>query len=323
MSNIYMTLLTCTAIILVSVSVYSLLTDIFLRDHRRVEERLDNEFHQHIREDVRKKLPLFKGLDKAALQPLGELNGLPEGWRQRWTTTIEQAGMSISISQLTLLCMCCGITIGVLLGLLFQSLLVALCVTIFCWPLPLLWVRKKRNDRQESLRPQLPEAFDLMARALRAGQTIPQAMQAVSDEYAAPLSSEFLYCYEQQNLGLSPEMALRDLARRTGVPEINIFVVAVVVQRQVGGNLTDMLEDLARLVRERYRIRATIQTLTAEGRLQAGILLALPPAMLVAMFVLNRAYAMVLLDHYELLIGMGVSMLCGMLWIRNIVHFDY
>jgi len=162
-----------------------------------------------------------------------------------------------------------------------------------------------------------------MARVVRAGQTVSQAIQAVTDEFDAPVSAEFSYCYEQQNLGLSPEVAYRDLARRTGLLEIKIFVMAMIVQQQSGGNLADLLDRLSAVVRDRFRLRGKIKTLTAEGRMQAGVLLALPPAMLGAMMVLNRAYGQVLLDHPNLLIGAFVSEALGALWIRKIINFDF
>jgi tight adherence protein B len=148
-------------------------------------------------------------------------------------------------------------------------------------------------------------------------------MQGVADEFSEPISGEFSLCYEQQNLGLPTDVALRDLAARTGLVEINIFVVAVVVQRQVGGNLAEMLERLARVVRERFRIRGAIRTLTGEGRMQAGILMALPPVIFLAMLLLNREYALVLLGYPWLLVGVVVSMGIGALWIRQIINFDF
>ena len=105
-----------------------------------------------------------------------------------------------------------------------------------------------------------------MGRVVRAGQTISQALQAVADEFPPPIAAEFAYCYEQQNLGLSPESALRDLARRTGLLEIKIFVLALLVQQQTGGNLAELLDKLSGIIRERFRIRGQIKTLTAEGR---------------------------------------------------------
>jgi tight adherence protein B len=152
---------------------------------------------------------------------------------------------------------------------------------------------------------------------------VTQSLQAVADEFDPPISAEFAYCYEQQNLGLSPELSLRDLARRTGVLEVKIFVLALLVQQQTGGNLAEVLENLASVIRDRFRIGGKVRALTAEGRLQAIILLALPPAMFVLILFLNRDYGQVLLQHPSLLIGMSVSELFGALWIRKIVNFDF
>ena len=162
-----------------------------------------------------------------------------------------------------------------------------------------------------------------MARVLRAGQTISQAMKAVSDEFARPISLEFLYCYEQMNLGLSPEAALHEMSRRTGLLEIRIFVLAVIVHRQTGGNLAELLDKLAHVVRERFRIRGMINSLTAQGRFQAMILLGLPPFMFVILMLLHREYELILLQ-YPLLIALALTMMgLGALWIRKIVNFDF
>ena len=96
----------------------------------------------------------------------------------------------------------------------------------------------------------------------------------------APISTEFAVCFEQQNLGIDSETSLRDLAQRTGLLELKILVVGVIVQEQTGGNLADMLDKLSAVIRERYRLRGVIKTLTAEGRMQATLLLGLPPALL-------------------------------------------
>jgi tight adherence protein B len=170
---------------------------------------------------------------------------------------------------------------------------------------------------------QLPEAFDLMARIIRAGQTMAQSIQAVADEFDAPLAAEFAYCYEQQNLGLSPEASLRDLARRTGLLEIKIFVLALLVQQQAGGNLAELLDKLSTVIRERSRIRGKIRVLTAEGRFQAIVLLGLPPAMLLVLMFFNPEYGMVLFKHPSLLVGTFISEALGYLWIRRIVNFDF
>ena len=150
-----------------------------------------------------------------------------------------------------------------------------------------------------------------------------QGLQSVADEFAPPIASEFSYCYEQQNLGLSPEVALRDMARRTGLLEIKIFVTAMLVQLQSGGNLAEMLEKLSAIIRQRYRTRGQIKALTAEGRFQAVVLLALPVVMFLIFLVLNPAYESELLKHPSLIAATLVCEGLGGLWIRKIVNFDF
>jgi tight adherence protein B len=187
---------------------------------------------------------------------------------------------------------------------------------------PLAFVRHCRTARRNRFLLQLPTAFELMARVLRAGHSVPQAFQAVADTFEDPIAGEFSYCQEQQNLGLLPEITFRDLARRTGVLEMKIFVMAMIIQRQTGGNLSEVLERLALTIRDRVRLRGHIRTLTAEGRLQAAVLLVLPLVMFFVMRMVNRAYTDVLLQHTSLLAAMGAAMIIGGWWIRKIVNFD-
>jgi tight adherence protein B len=189
--------------------------------------------------------------------------------------------------------------------------------------LPLLHVLRKRKRRLDRLTAQLPDAFELMSRIIRAGQTMPQGLLAVADEFDKPIAAEFAYCYEQQNLGLPTETALRDLARRTGVLEVKIFVLAMLVQQQTGGNLAELLDNLAATVRERFRMRGKIKALTAEGRMQAVVLLFLPPLLFLAILLINPSYAEVMWDHLGILVGTLAFEVVGALWIRKIVNFDY
>jgi len=211
-----------------------------------------------------------------------------------------------------------------LLGpLLRHSLLAAAAGVAVGAALPPLYVQFKRNQRLEKLRSQLPDSFDLMSRVIRAGQTMAQAQQAVADEFAPPIAAEFAFCYEQQNLGLPPELALRELARRTGLLEIKIFITAMLVQQQTGGNLAELLEKLSGVVRERFITQGKIRALTAEGRMQGLVLLSLPPGMFLIMLLMNRQFAGVLLEYPMVLMAVAASEGLGALWIRKIVNFDF
>jgi tight adherence protein B len=180
-----------------------------------------------------------------------------------------------------------------------------------------------RQNRCNRLREQLPDALDLMSRMLKAGQTIPQALRGVADEFDAPIAEEFGYCYDQQNLGLSTDAAMQAMARRTGVLELRILVVAVTVHRHTGGNLAELLSNLANVIRDRHRIQGQIRALTADGRMQAAILLALPLFLLVVLSVLNRDYVNVLFQLPWLLVGMFVFEVIGAIWLHRIVSFDF
>jgi tight adherence protein B len=319
MSPALVTLLTFLAVVMVVFGVYSILSDLFLRDRSRVSQRVDDEFRKFQRERARRSA-VFKNQQAlaAAAEEAGGFN-----LRQWFEALIEQSGIALSPRQVLLYMAATGLGTGILGGLLRQSLLIGGILGPIAASVPLFYVGYKRKVRLAKLTAQLPDAFDLMARVIRAGQTVSQALQAIADEFDPPIAAEFAYCYEQQNLGLPPELALRDLAHRTGLLEIKIFVLALLVQQQTGGNLAEILDNLAAVIRERFRIRGKISALTAEGRLQAIILLALPPLMFLIILFLNRDYGLVLLQRPALLIAMFVSELFGALWIRKIVNFDF
>jgi tight adherence protein B len=186
-----------------------------------------------------------------------------------------------------------------------------------------LFVVFKRTQRQNKLGQQLPDVLELMSRVLRAGQTAPQALNAVADEFRDPVGTEFGLCYEQQNLGLSLDLALRQMAQRTGLMELKIMVLAMLVQRQTGGNLAELLNKLAKVMRQRMEMKGMIRAMTAEGRMQAILLLAMPFVTWGVLYMLNPNYALKLFDHPVLIGATASLMVIGALWIRKIVNFSY
>ena len=301
-------------------AVAQLVSDVFLRDRSRVSGRVDTEFLRKQAGRVTLKKSLFKDLSQSAAA-LSDRDGAT--LRQRLEAVVEQSGIDTTVSRVLATS---AVAAGALALLAFaargspvdEALAAALGAIVPPWR-----VKRARDRRSEKLRSQLADAFDLMARVVRAGQTLGQAVLAVSDEFPQPIAGEFALCYEQQNLGLPPEAAFRDLNRRTGVVELKIFVLAVLVQQQAGGNLAELLGKLAAVVRERYLIRGTVRTLTAEGRMQGYILAALPPLMLLLLVVLNPEYAVGHLEHLDVLGYTFAVEGIGLLWIRKIVNFDY
>jgi tight adherence protein B len=315
-----MMLLTFGAVVAGIAGVYSLLTDLYLRDRSRVSQRIDDEFRKRQRERARQSL-LFKDLNQVGFETEGrEAN---PSLRQRLEVMIEQSGLDLTVQKLLIMTVISAAVLGAVFGVARQNVLVTVVGVLLGASAPIAYVSLKRKARLERIQTQLPDAFDLMGRVVRAGQTVSQALLAVADEFAQPIAGEFSYCYEQQNLGLSPELALRDLARRTGLLEIKIFVTALLVQQQAGGNLTELLDKLADVIRQRQKIRGQIKSLTAEGRMQATVLLALPIAMFFIMLTVNRNYALVLLEHPSLIAGTLICEGLGAIWIRKIVNFDF
>ena len=321
MSPALVSILTGSTVVAGVIAVYGVASDLFLRDRSRVADRVDEEFLRK-RTDRAKKSPLFKNLGLVARE-LGEGDEVRPTRMQRFATMVEQSGMDTTPGRVGAICGAVAVGLGVLAFVLRGNPLDALPAAAIGAVIPIWVVKRKRDARIEKLRSQLPEAFDLMARVVRAGQTLGQALLAVADEFPRPISSEFSFCYEQQNLGMPPEVTFRDLVRRTDIIELKIFVLAVLVQQQTGGNLAELLIKLAGVVRERYQIRGQIKTMTAEGRMQGYILSGLPPLMLCLMMALNPKYAGVLFEHPNILLGtFGVEAI-GALWIRKIVNFDF
>jgi tight adherence protein B len=233
-------------------------------------------------------------------------------------TALQQAGLALTPLQLVAASAVLGLGLG-LAGLLLQGLLPGLAAGAAA---PFVWMAWKRRGQRARFLNQLPAAFELMARVLRSGQSVPGAFQAVADSFEEPLGSAFARCREQQNLGLTAEAALEDMAEHTGLLDVRIFVVALLIQRQAGGNLSEVLERLAALARERARMCSKIRALTGEGRMQAGVLLVLPFFLFVVMRFVNRSYADALFEHGWLVLATVVAMLVGTLWIRKIVDFE-
>jgi len=301
-------------------SVYSLVSDLWLTQRQRVRERLDAEFSAERRERIQQS-PLFKDLNRLATEQ-GTPGEIPLSRLQRVELWLEQAGVNLTPRQLLNWMLIVGVATGLACLLLQPNVLVGLCAIVAGAMAPVAFVAFRHKRRRGRMVAQLPEAFETMARAMRAGSTVPEAIRGVSHECEAPLGDEFAYCFEQQNLGLSPETTFQDLARRTGLLELRLFALVVLVQQQSGGNLAEVFDNLAQVVRSRLRTEMRTQTLTSESRLQAYILLGIPPLMFFVLLLMRREYAQVLLDTPSLLwLTLGLQVV-GWLWIRRILRVE-
>lgn len=183
--------------------------------------------------------------------------------------------------------------------LLFYSLtrtyFVAVPVGLAMGYIPFLYLIMKKNRRMKKFDAQLPDALDLMARALKAGHALPGGLQMVAKEFDDPIGVEFANVVEEINFGVGVEEALRNMTRRVeGSADLKFFAIAVSIQRETGGNLAEILESIAHVIRERFKLMGTIRTLSAEGRLSAWILGSIPFALAFYMTLANPKYINVL-----------------------------
>jgi tight adherence protein B len=188
--------------------------------------------------------------------------------------------------------------------------------------IPFLWVFWKRRCRLKAFEKQFPEALELLARSLRAGHSLADGIHLVSDEMGEPIAGEFHRSYEQQQLGMPLEESLEDLAERIPQVDVRFFATAVVLQRQTGGDMAEILDKIGRLIRERFQIRGQIQALTGEGRLSGIVLLALPIGLGAYMYFKNPDYLMVLFEDpigHKMVAGAIISQILGALCIKKIV----
>jgi tight adherence protein B len=298
-------------------------------DSQRMLDRVEDEFAS--KKETPTASPLFRSLDPKAFNAMtldgpgaSAATGPPRrrSLRIRLETLLEKSNLPYSFRHVVNASGLCGVILGVAASIAF-GFLAGLGTGIVGLTLPWWWVYVQFRGRRDKYLAQLPGAFDLMARVIRTGQSVPQALLAVADTMDPPIATEFAYCQRQQNLGLSPEVTYSQMADRVDILELQIFVMAMTIQRQSGGNLSDVLDRLSHLLRERQRLSSHVKTLTAEGRLQGLTLFFLPFVVFAAILVVNRTYAMTLFDHVPLLIGTGLSMTFGMLWIRKIIDIDY
>lgn len=189
--------------------------------------------------------------------------------------------------------------------------------------LPLLWLVMRRRRRLKAFAVQLPEALDMLSRALRAGQSLAAGFNLVTAEIGAPLGREFGRVYEEQNLGISLEESLTAMADRIPNLDLKFFATAVILQRQTGGDLAEILDKIGDLIRERFKIWGQVQALTGEGRLSGIVLLALPVALFFVVHYLNPDYVKLLFTDpagKKMLAVAVVMQVIGALVIRKIVN---
>jgi tight adherence protein B len=262
-------------------------------------------------------------LIRTALQEVGNQNLMerltPEFFRV--SKMFEQADVKIKPSALF------GIAIGLgFVGSLISTILVNVYVAPvgggLLFMIPFVWLWWKRNARLKKFGSQLPEAMELVARALRAGHSLAAGLHVVADEMPEPIAKEFGRVYEEQNLGIGLEEALNNLCERLPNLDLRFFVTSVNIQRQTGGDLAEILDRIGHVIRERFKILGQVKALTAEGRLSGIVLIALPIGLFLLMLHMKPDYISLLwTDETGRMMSIGaiVLMLIGAYAIKKII----
>lgn len=238
---------------------------------------------------------------------------------------ISQAGSSMSVSSFMLRTVLCG---GIAASLTFVT-------THRTWPLlpafaigavmPFLLIRRKRNRRLRKFEEQFPDALDLISRAVRAGHAFNTGLKMVADEIADPVGPEFRKTFDEQNFGLPVKDALDNLTQRIPILDVRFFATAVLIQRETGGNLAEILDNLASVVRERFKILRQVRVYTAHGRLTGYVLMALPAVLAVVLYFINPDHINLLFTEpmgRVMLIATVVMQTVGYVWIQKVVKIE-
>lgn len=238
---------------------------------------------------------------------------------------IQQAGMTLTAGGL-LAQMLLGGLVGGLIGLWLRVLIVpwlsAAAATAAGAALPYLYVLRQRQRRLAAFEEQFPEALDFLARAMRAGHAFSISLEMLANESTPPLSTEFRKVYNEQNLGLPIDVALKNLAERVPLLDAKFFVSAVLLQRETGGNLSEILTKLARIIRERFQLKGQVRAASAHGRVTGAVLTIMPVVLMLGLMVVAPGYLQSMANDPDgkYIIGAAIlGLVLGHLTIRKIV----
>jgi tight adherence protein B len=236
---------------------------------------------------------------------------------------LDQADLHITPSRLVMFSAMAGMLGALAASVVTPYILIMIVCGLFTAVLPFAHVWWKRKKRFDHFLEQLPDGLDLISRALSAGHAFSESLNMVATEMPEPIASEFRKAYEEQNLGLSLKLALENLTQRMPLLDLRMCVTAVLIQRETGGNLAEVLEKVAYTIRERFRIMGDLKTLTTSSRMSAWLLCALPIFVALAVTVMNPEYMSVLWKdprgHYLIAAAM-IMQVTGMLIVKKILN---
>lgn len=268
----------------------------------------------------------LEGEASVLAQPLDKVPGLIETFFERFGNIdrfFEQADTSLTIGKL--------VGIAAIMALIGAGMVAVLGIhpglmpvaALFMAMVPVMWLLFRRKRRLKAFAAQLPDALEMLSRSLRAGQSLGFGFNMIAGEMSPPIGKEFGRVFEEQNLGIPVEETLENMTNRIPNLDLKFFATAIILQRQTGGDLAEILDKIGLLIRERFKIWGQVQALTGEGRLSGVVLLALPFVLFIAVYQLNPDYIMVLFTDplgKKMLGGAVVLQVLGALWIRKVVN---
>ncbi len=321
MGSILLLLMPVAGAMLLALGIFQVVMDLRTSKQKKIVDRLDEFRSKSSQIDVKESLLRKRADDRqegflesvvANLQVVSKLERL-----------LQQADVDWSASRLLVNLAGLSVLAGAVLLFVKVAPVVCLVTGVAVFGVPFLWLLRKRKKRVRLMVSQLPDVFELMGQALRAGHGLASAIQLISQQMPQPIGGEFARVFHEQNLGITVEDALLNMANRLDQMDIRFFVTAVLIQRQTGGDLAEILDKIGKVIRDRIQLFDVVKALTAEGRLSGWVLLLLPVVCFAAMCYINPVYARELTDTESgrMMLGSAIAMdLMGMAMIKKIVN---
>jgi tight adherence protein B len=284
-----------------------------LANAQKAPEREPDEELALLRDEQLSKIPAFDNL----LRRSARVSAIQE--------SLLQAGMKFRAGNFLLLCILCGAAAGLVAVLWTKNPAIAWAALVIAAFLPYSVVSYRRQKRFEKFEELFPEAIDTLARAVRAGHAFTTAIEMISNEIAEPLVSEFRKLFEEQKFGMPVRDALMNLTERMPLVDVKFFVTAVMLQRETGGNLAEILDNLSYVIRERFKIQRQVKVHTAQGRMTMALLMAMPPAVVTILLFFSPDFVKPLFNDpigHTLLVASIALQTVGYFVIRKIIKIQ-
>lgn len=290
----------------------------------QIRKRMSAVHKAERRGDVGTGLKLVRDEMMSGLPWLHQLM-LKWAWSTKLQDYLMQSGMTLKPAKLLVISAILGLAAYFGAAYFLAHFYFTFPIGIVAALLPIVYVAFKRSRRLHKFEEHFPEALDLLGRAVRAGHAFTTGLEMISKECPEPLAGEFRTAFEEQNFGLPLRDALLNLSERVPIIDVRFFVTALLIQKETGGNLAEILDGLARVIRDRFRIYREVRVRTAQGRLTAGILIALPIFMMLVLSVLNPKYMGILFTDPKgpvVLVTAGIMQIIGSAILWKIIHFE-